>query len=174
MPSGSPLAAFRSGSSARNGLSLACNGLALQRFHSRVKAPGLLLRCSSLTLPLPGPPVALPPDPVCTLLRQPRRYRPVAASSSCLTNRFSGLHSPSGLLCPSGSKRSAGLAVRSTRLPNPPDFPSLPAAVFLLLVNWLRINVPGPLLFRRLAVPQTSWNLTHYDPLSRNRQEDSH
>ena len=26
-----------------------------------------------------------------------------------------------------------------------------------------RIIVPGPLRFRRLAVPQTSWNLLHYD-----------
>jgi len=26
----------------------------------------------------------------------------------------------------------------------------------------LRINVPGPLRFRRLAVPQTSWNLIQY------------
>jgi hypothetical protein len=28
----------------------------------------------------------------------------------------------------------------------------------------LRIIVPGPLRFRRLAVPQTSWNLIHYAP----------
>jgi hypothetical protein len=27
-----------------------------------------------------------------------------------------------------------------------------------------RIIVPGPLRFRRLAVPQTSWNLLHYAP----------
>jgi hypothetical protein len=38
----------------------------------------------------------------------------------------------------------------------------------------LRITVPGPLRFRRLAVPQTSWNLFHYDPDVRFRQRFSH
>ena len=42
--------------------------------------------------------------------RQPQRFRPVAASSTNSICRFSGLHSPSGLLHPSGSKRSAELA----------------------------------------------------------------
>ena len=37
---------------------------------------------------------------------------------------------------------------------------SLPAAV--LFLGGLRIIVPDPLRFRRLAVPQTSWNLLHY------------
>ena len=41
-------------------------------------------------------------------------------------------------------------------------FPIAPRNRFLLLVFRLRINVPGPLRFRRLAVPQTSWNLIHY------------
>ena len=43
-------------------------------------------------------------------------------------------------------------------------FPFAPRCRFLLLVFRLRINVPGPLRFRRLAVPQTSWNLLHYAP----------
>jgi hypothetical protein len=34
----------------------------------------------------------------------------------------------------------------------------------------LRITVPGPLRFRRLAVPQTSWNLSHYAPDAQFRQ----
>src|ERR1039457_5532369 len=34
----------------------------------------------------------------------------------------------------------------------------------------LPISVPGPLRFRRLAVPQTSWNLFHYAPHTGLRQ----
>jgi hypothetical protein len=37
----------------------------------------------------------------------------------------------------------------------------------------LRITVPGPLRFRRLAVPQTSWNLIHYAPDALFRQRIS-
>ena len=48
-------------------------------------------------------------------------------------------------------------------LPNPPDSRSLPDA-FSIARCQLRITVPGPLRFRRLAVPQTSWNLPHYAP----------
>jgi hypothetical protein len=40
--------------------------------------------------------------------RPPQRFRPVAASSISSTCRIPGLHSPSGLLHPSGLKRSAG------------------------------------------------------------------
>ena len=52
-------------------------------------------------------------------------------------------------------------------LPNPPDFRSLPAARNYFTSTGLRITVPGPLRFRRLAVPQTSWNLLHYAPATR-------
>jgi hypothetical protein len=53
------------------------------------------------------------------------------------------------------------------RLPpaGPPDesarFPLAPRRPSWLKFG-LRIIVPGPLRFRRLAVPQTSWNLIHY------------
>ena len=40
---------------------------------------------------------------------------------------------------------------------------------FLLEIR-LRIIVRDPLRFRRLAVPQTSWNLLHYDPKPISRQ----
>ena len=55
----------------------------------------------------------------------------------------------------------------------PPDesarFPLAPRRPFWLKLG-LRITVPGPLRFRRLAVPQTSWNLFHYAPNAHFRQ----
>jgi hypothetical protein len=55
----------------------------------------------------------------------------------------------------------------------PPDesarFPLAPRRPFRLKLG-LRITVPGPLRFRRLAVPQTSWNLIHYAPPTLLRQ----
>jgi hypothetical protein len=80
-------------------------------------------------------------------------------SPDCATN----LHSPLGLFGPSGSKRSTDIAAGrpafrirpiSSRSPQPQSIASF----------WLRINAPGPLRFRRLAVPQTSWNLSQYAP----------
>ena len=61
------------------------------------------------------------------------RFWPVAASPNSPAGCASCLHSPPGLLPPSGSKRSAGFAACQARLPNPPDFLSLPAARFLSL-----------------------------------------
>jgi hypothetical protein len=66
-------------------------------------------------------------------LRPPHRFWPVAASPNSPAGCASCLHSPPGLLPPSGSKRSTGFAACQTRLPNPPDFLSLPAARFLSL-----------------------------------------
>jgi hypothetical protein len=58
----------------------------------------------------------------------------------------------------------------------PPDesarFPLAPRRPFWLKYG-LRITVPGPLRFRRLAVPQTSWNLIHYAPDKHLRQRFS-
>jgi hypothetical protein len=42
-------------------------------------------------------------------------------------------------------------------------FPFAPRSLFFFK-SGLRINVPGSLRFRRLAVPQTSWNHLHYAP----------
>ena len=67
-----------------------------------------------------------------------------------------------GFCFPSGSKRSIRFGPGQARFPSTPDLPSLPAAN--LFSVWLRINVPGPLCFRKLAVPQTSWNLLHHAP----------
>ena len=66
-------------------------------------------------------------------LRPPHRFWPVAASPNSLTDCTLRLHSPPGNLPPSGSKRSAEFAACQARLPNPPDFLSLPAARVLSL-----------------------------------------
>jgi hypothetical protein len=57
----------------------------------------------------------------------------------------------------------AGPPGESARFPFAPRRPSW-------LKFGLRIIVPGPLRFRRLAVPQTSWNLFHYAPDAHFRQ----
>ena len=79
----------------------------------------------------------LPVRPFCSTtvagsprLRPLHRFWPVAASPNSPADCASCLHSPPGLLPPSGSKRSAGFAACQARLPNPPDFLSLPAARF--------------------------------------------
>jgi len=103
------------------------------------------------------------PDPVRPGFRPLQCFWPVAASPASQTRVSSSLHSPSGLLHPCGSKRSTGLAVRRPAFRTRP-IPVAPHSRFLSLVYRLRIIVPGPLRFRRLAVPQTSWNLFHYAP----------
>jgi hypothetical protein len=60
----------------------------------------------------------------------------------------------------------AGPPDEPARLPLAPRRPSW-------LKFGLRITVPGSLRFRRLAVPQTSWNLIHYAPDSLWRQRFS-
>ena len=57
----------------------------------------------------------------------------------------------------------AGPPGESARSPLAPRRPSC-------LKFGLRIIVPGPLRFRRLAVPQTSWNLFYYAPDAHFRQ----
>ena len=81
---------------------------------------------------------------------------------------------PFGVSTPLRIKAFCRFRCRSVRLPVAPDFLSLPAPVFLSLVGWKRINVPGSLRFRRLAVPQTSWNLHHYAPGKSLRQRNCH
>jgi len=105
-------------------------------------------------------------------LRHRNWFAPIPAASTLQTRcTFAGKLirplSPSPL--PSRSFSSLGIKAfngrrrRPVRLPNPPDLRSLPAA--FSIARWrLRIIVHGSLRFRRLAVPQTSWNLTQYAP----------
>ena len=60
--------------------------------------------------------------------------------------------------------QSVQLALLPTGPPDEPArFPFAPRHPSYFY-SGLRITVPGPLRFRRLAVPQTSWNLLHYAP----------
>ena len=97
-------------------------------------AEGCFPASSPLLLSRPAWPAALPAS-------TPRRDSYIPSDQSVLQNR-----PPAG--SPSELARS----------------PFAPRRRFLSLVFRLRITVPGPLRFRRLAVPQTSWNLHHYAP----------
>jgi len=99
---------------ARNGLSLARNGSRFRGLHSGVNGPGLLLRCLAHRLRRPFGLSAPQPELVCP---NPRRFLAsgplhlAPANSSGCSPR---LHSPPGVLAPSGSKRSTSVAaVRS-------------------------------------------------------------
>ena len=151
---------------ARNGLSLACNGCPIagppfqgQRSWPAASCPADCVPTrSTFCSPLPR----FDPRLAASTLR------PVA----CLplnTPGFSSVSTPLRGLFPSGSKRSIRFGSGQARLPNSPDFLSLPAAVSITRFR-LRINVPGSLRFRRLAVPQTSWNLLHNAPSYEIRQ----
>jgi hypothetical protein len=102
---------FRLEPEPRSGLSLACNGCAFRRPHSRVTGPRLLLRllASSLLRPFGFPlrhRLRFAPSPAASSLR------PVAAPRPDPADCASCLHSPPGFLNPSGSKRSTGFAAR--------------------------------------------------------------
>jgi hypothetical protein len=101
---------FQPGPDARNGLSLTCNSCGFRRLHSRVEAPDLPLRFPADHFHCPFDLRLRYRSTVCSATRPPQRFKSVAASTTNSTCRFPGLHSPSGPLRPSGSKRSAGLA----------------------------------------------------------------
>ena len=87
--------------------------------------------------------------------------KPVAVSTAGSLNRAADRRSSLGFLGPSGSVR-----LPASRPNGPPSesarSPLAPRGRSLLLGFRLRIIVPGPLRFRRPAVPQTSWNLPQY------------
>ena len=135
----------------RNGLSLARNGCPLSEASiPGSKVPACYFATSSSF-----------PRPVRLLLpclrwfapvdRQLLRFRPVAALLAGSLGCFLCLHSPPGLLPPSGSKRSTDSAASAARLPNSPDFLSLPAAGSISRVGcgspFLARYVSGGLLF---------------------------
>ncbi len=165
-----PLLLSSMGPFARNGLSLASNGFHFRGFHYRVTAPGLLLRFQRYR-------------------SQARSaFRSTAGRGSLrfrLLHRFGPLpvygHALQALppastplwdfyLPPDQSVLLASGLV--AHLPDSPDLLSLPAPCSIASLQE-RIIVPGPLRFRRLAVPQTSWNLPHYAPVAILRQSVS-
>ena len=159
---GTPQSLFSMEPATRNGLSLARNGYPL----SGASIPGSkVLTCYFAACRLvspPGPPSAPLPPLVCPTWWQLLRFRPVAASLAGSLSCFLCLHSPPGLLPPSGSKRSTDSAASRLAFRIRPISSRSPLP--FLFLGWLRITVPGSLRVRRLAVPQTSWNLLQYAP----------
>jgi hypothetical protein len=162
MRPGSPLAALCPEPVARNGFSLACNRCRL----SAASIPGSKFPAcyfaSFRIVSAPGPPPAPLPS---------TRFAPVMAVSlpgaRCPSTIWSGRPRPLRplpfrTLTSLGIKAFSNVCCLPVHLTNPPDSLSLPAARPRKL--GLRIIVPGPLRFRRLAVPQTSRNLLHYAP----------
>ena len=128
----------------RNGLSLARNGCPL----SEASIPGSKIpTCYFVTCQLispPGPPETPLPSLVCPSRRQLLRSWPVAAPLAGSLDCFPCLHSPPGLLHPSGSKRSTGSA--ASRL----AFRTRP----------ISSRSPQPVLFLGLATDHRSWIAT--------------
>ena len=161
MPQGPPQLLSRSEPETRNGLSLAHSGPRFRESHSGVNGPGLLLR------PFAGCFL----HPFGLSLHRPCRFAPARAASPLLArcafrNQRAELRLP--LPLPFGNftslriKAFRGICRPAARLPIRPISVRSPK-LFLSLV-------PAPAhrsrsaTFRRLAVPQTSWNLIHYAP----------
>jgi hypothetical protein len=157
-----PLILSKTGPFARNGLSLTREGLRLREFRPGVEGPGLPLRSLACRSSCPfgfsaPPPVAGSPQRPAASTPQARciPYRPAlpAVLPAC---------APLWEFSLPWDQRTGKLRNRSVRLPELPDLVRSPQPFHLKIR--LRINVPDPLHFRRLAVPQTSWNLLYYDP----------
>jgi hypothetical protein len=129
MPSGSPQSLFSMEPVSRIGLSLARNGCSF----SEASIPGSMVPAcyfkTSRLVSLPGPPSAPLPSLVCPSRRQLLRLRPVAVLLAGSLGCFLCLHSPPGLLPPSGSKRSTDSAalrltfrIRPMASRSPPPF----------------------------------------------------
>jgi hypothetical protein len=130
-----PQSSLPSGPAARDGLSLTRNGYSFRSLHSGVNVPGLPLRFQ----------LAVSTARSAFLLCYPVRLAPVWAASlllarcsfhGSLEDRSPSLHSPLGLLPPSGSKRSAGFAafrpafrLRPISLRSPPPVFYLPGSI---------------------------------------------
>jgi hypothetical protein len=118
-----------SGPEARNGLSLARNGCSFRSLHSEVNVPGLLLRFQLAAFAARS----------ALLLCYPIRLAPVWVASLLLARcSFRSLFDsprlqpplPFGAFASRRIKAFNWICCLSARLPNPPDFLSLPAAGF--------------------------------------------
>ena len=121
---------------------------------------------------LPSQPASAPVRPFGSTTAS--RFAPVAAASlpqaRCASTTRFGLAASSASTPLRDFYLPPDQSVQPHSLPaGPPSesarFPFAPRRRSITSVG-LRIIVPGPLRFRRLAVPQTSWNLLHYAPES--------
>jgi hypothetical protein len=135
-----------------------------------VAEPPLQGRCSrpvssASRRPMPKP--GLPPAPALSAASTQLRAKSLPEtrlfSSEPAFPASSDLHSPSGILPPSGSKRSVRLNHRKTRLQNRPDLPSLPEAASITSIRF-RSTLQVRYRFRGSLFLKTSWNLFHYAP----------
>ena len=151
---------FITGPFTRAEVFLARNDFRLREFRSGVHGPPLALRSLTNRLILLVRPFSSATS---------RRFAPAAggihASDPLHSCRFVLQAArpistpPTGVFAPSGSKRSTGYPAFRSAFRTRPIFVRSPQPPISI---WLRIIVPDPLRFRRLAVPQTSWNLPHY------------
>jgi hypothetical protein len=149
---------------ARNGLLLACNSrwISQRPFQGQSSWPATSLTCRLVRLArsvfrLHNPRNGLPRSRLFPCLKPVAcRYLPASPAAWSVSTPLRGFS-------PLWIEAFNECRCLPVHLPNPPDFRSLPEA-FSIARCQLRITVPGPLPFRRLAVPQTSWNLPHYDP----------
>jgi len=145
---------FRPGPDARNSLSLVRNSSRLSRAPFRSQRSWLATSRRYSPFPLPVRPFrSATPGRLAPAESHITASGPLQSLRLARVDRESNPNSPWGLLPPAGSKRwldwlSLGPPSEYTR------FPFAPRRRYLFLALRLRINVPGPLRFRILAVPQ--------------------
>ena len=158
-PRDSPQTASLSEPVARDGLSLACNGCPFQSLHSRVNGPGLPLRAHACQLH----------RPFGFKLHYLFRFAPEQAASllqarcGCISRRLRQRFPPplpSGTVTSLGIKAFNWIRCRLARLPARPISVRSPPPI--LLLGPASDHRSRSATFRRLAVPQTSWNLPQY------------
>jgi hypothetical protein len=154
-PQDSPQTASLSEPVARDGLSLAYNGCPFRSLHSRVNGPGLPLRADVRQIHHPfglklHDLFRFAPDKAASLLQ---------ARCGCISRRLRPLFQPP---LPSGTVTSLGInafgwtGCRLARLPTRPISVRSPPPI--LLLGPASDHRSRSATFRRLAVPQTSWN----------------
>jgi hypothetical protein len=147
----------------RNGLSLSRNGCSVSKPPYRGRSSRPATSSPAARPHCPFGPLAPLPSPVC-----PGWMAASLPRSRCNASvRFIRLLWRPPL--PFGAFTPLRIRAQSLPLPEGPPsesarFPLAPRSPCLLLELQLRIIVPGSLRFPWLAVPQTSWNLLHYDP----------